>query len=185
MDVWTWILLTIWLGTEFWISLREWGKTDTSLDRHSKKVFALCAAAAICMGLLGPRPPQFTIYYSRGIVTVLGSLIMFSGILVRVFAVLSLGKYFRTTVMVQKGQKLVTTGLYKYIRHPSYSGTLITVLGFGTVLDNWFTVCAMLVVMCIGIAHRVRVEEDVLERNFGTEFLAYKKRTKKLIPFVY
>lgn len=185
MDFFLWLLLAIWLGVELWISLREWGETDTAQDRHTKKVFAFCAAAAICVGLLGPRPPAYTVHYSRGLMLFLGSVTMFLGISLRVFSVLALGKYFRTTVMIQKGQTIVQTGPYKYIRHPSYLGTLITVFGFGLVVDNWFTICAMLAVMFYGIAQRITVEEEVMERGFGKAYTDYKKKTKKLIPRIY
>lgn len=185
MDFVIWFDLVVWLATECWIAFREIGETDTSQDRHTKKVFALCAAAAISIALLGPQPPQFTIFYSRLVMLILGSLTMFIGITIRVLSVLTLGNYFRTTVMVQKGQKIVRAGLYKYLRHPSYLGALITVLGFGIVRDNWFTVCTTLVIMVYGVAQRIAVEEEVMQRAFGKEYFDYKKKTYKLIPKIY
>lgn len=185
MDFFLWLLLGIWLGSELWISLREWGEADTAQDRHTKKVFAFCAAAAISIGLLGPRPPAYTIYHSRAIMLFLGSATMLLGISLRVLSVLALGQYFRTTVMIQKGQTVIKTGPYKYIRHPSYLGTLITVFGFGLAVDNWFVTGAMLAVMFYGIAQRIAVEEEVMERGFGKAYIDYKRKTKKLIPKIY
>lgn len=185
MEFFLWLLLVFWLGTELWIALREWGKTSNAQDRRTKQIFAFCAAAAISIGLIGPRPPAYTIRYSRSLMLFLGSVTMLSGIFVRAYSVRALGDFFRTTVMVVKGQKLIQTGLYKYVRHPSYTGTLVTVLGFGIALDNAFTTLLMLVVMLYGVHKRVIVEEDVMERSFGKAYTEYKTRTKKLIPNLY
>ncbi|MBI1862886.1 isoprenylcysteine carboxylmethyltransferase family protein, partial [Candidatus Microgenomates bacterium] len=109
----------------------------------------------------------------------------FIGVFVRVTSVLTLGPFFRTTVMIQKGQKLVTTGLYQYIRHPSYLGILITIAGLGLAADNGFTLVAMLIVMGYGVRQRIVVEEEVMEREFKNEYAAYKRRSWRLIPKVY
>lgn len=178
------LAFAVWISSELWIALREKGTLDTSQDKHTKMVYALCAAAAIVLAIYTPRPQSLTIHYARSIFEFLGFLTMFLGAILRISAVLALGKYFRTTVMVQKDQKLVTGGPYKYIRHPSYAGTLITVFGLGLASDNWFTLITVVLVMFYGVRQRIVVEEEVMERNLK-EYGTYKKHTKRLIPRIY
>jgi protein-S-isoprenylcysteine O-methyltransferase Ste14 len=179
------VAIASWTGSELWISIREWGTLNTEQDRHTKTVIAACMAAALVIGVWGPRPPQYTIFWARNLMTVLGSLTILLGVTWRVFSVLALGNYFRTTVMVQKGQKVVQTGPYKYIRHPSYLGILISVSGLGIAEDNWFTMLLMIAVVFYGLRKRILVEEEVLERELGTKYAEYKRRTKRLIPGLY
>ncbi|MFZ3217241.1 MAG: isoprenylcysteine carboxylmethyltransferase family protein [Candidatus Acidiferrales bacterium] len=113
-----------------------------------------------------------------------GIALMWVGIAFRYYAMRVLGRYFTFQVDVRAGQTVVEAGPYRYIRHPSYSGALITILGLGLVLGNWASVVAMLACVGIGYAYRVRVEEAALVAALGQPYREYMRRTRRLVPFV-
>lgn len=76
-----------------------------------------------------------------------------------------LGKYFTFDVAIQSGQALVEVGPYRYVRHPSYSGALLTLLGFGLALGSW--VGGAVALSCLGLAYayRIPIEEAIREAD--------------------
>jgi protein-S-isoprenylcysteine O-methyltransferase Ste14 len=88
--------------------------------------------------------PQVAISWKRTSLFFAGIFLTLLRIALRWYSVAVLGKYFTFDVAIQRGQILVETGHYRYIRHPSYSGALLTVLGFGLVLGNWAGLAANL-----------------------------------------
>ena len=110
---------------------------------------------------------------------------MLLGIALRWYSAALLGKYFTFDVAVQRGQILVEVGPYRYIRHPSYSGALLTLLGFGLALGNWIGLAANLSCMGFAYAYRIRIEEAALASALGDTYKEYRKRTWRLVPFVF
>ena len=115
----------------------------------------------------------------------LGIVLMVIGVAFRWYAVSILGKYFSVRLAIQPGQTVVRDGPYRWIRHPSYTGGLITMLGVGLVLTNWFSLISVLVAGFIGYSYRVMVEERTLIAALGEPYREYMKHTKRFIPFVY
>lgn len=100
-------------------------------------------------------------------------------------AVRTLGKFFTVDLAIHEGHKLVNKGLYKYIRHPSYSGSLMSFLGFGLSLNNWVSFAITFVPVFISFLYRINIEEQLLLKQEGLNYADYKKRTKRLIPMLY
>lgn len=87
-------------------------------------------------------------------------------------------------LQIVKDQRLITTGVYRHIRHPLYLGEITRNLGFAIVFSSLYG----LVVMFIGnifLLFRIEIEERMLVDEFGHEYKEYKKRTKKLFPYIY
>jgi protein-S-isoprenylcysteine O-methyltransferase Ste14 len=103
---------------------------------------------------------------------------------IRVVAMAQLGPLFSTFVVIQKEHYLVTTGLYHWVRHPIYTGSLLAVLGIFLVFRSKFVWLALPLYLA-GTLWRIRDEEQLLREAFGTEFLAYQSRTWRLLPFIY
>lgn len=80
---------------------------------------------------------------------------MLLGIALRWYSAAILGKYFTFDVAIQSGQTLVEAGPYRYVRHPSYTGALLTLFGFGLALGNWVGLAANL--SCMGFAYGYRI----------------------------
>ncbi len=114
-----------------------------------------------------------------------GIALMLGGLAFRFYAMSVLGKFFTYRVAVQSGQTVVQSGPYRYIRHPSYTGAFLTLLGLGLALGNWAGLLAMLGIMAVAYAYRIRVEERALVTALGAPYQEYMLRTKRLIPFVF
>ena len=86
------------------------------------------------------------------------------------------------TIEVDPDQAVVTTGPYRWIRHPSYAGLLLIVAGLGLAIGNWLSAAACLVLPLPALAWRIHVEEAELGRVLGDAYGAYRKGTARLIP---
>jgi protein-S-isoprenylcysteine O-methyltransferase Ste14 len=78
---------------------------------------------------------------------------------------------------------VVTSGPYRWIRHPSYTGALLTLLGILVCCLNWLSFFALLLAIA-GYAYRIRVEEAALAEGLGDAYRDYMRRTRRLIPFI-
>jgi len=109
---------------------------------------------------------------------------MFLGVLVRQYAIAILGRFFSLTVQISEDHKVVEKGPYRLIRHPSYTGILITFIGLGLAVQSWGAVLVLLLFFGISFGYRMRVEERTLLSGLGRDYASYMKRTKRLIPFL-
>ncbi|MFY9638391.1 MAG: isoprenylcysteine carboxylmethyltransferase family protein, partial [Methanobacterium sp.] len=114
----------------------------------------------------------------------LGILLIILGIILRQLSMAILGKYFSGVVGIQKDQKVIEKGPYKYVRHPSYTGALMIFIGLGLALQSGAAVLTLIVLFIIAYGFRMYVEEKALISELGEPYLDYKKRTKRLIPYV-
>jgi protein-S-isoprenylcysteine O-methyltransferase Ste14 len=110
---------------------------------------------------------------------------MFVGIALRQYSMAVLGKYFTFDVAVSSGHAVIETGPYRYIRHPSYTGALLTLLGFGLALGNWAGLAAALCCMAFAYTYRITVEEAALTTALGEPYKQYVSRTWRLVPFLF
>ncbi len=113
-----------------------------------------------------------------------GIIVMILGIIFRQWSIAILGKFFSGTVGTQKGQKVVEKGPYKYIRHPSYTGALLILIGIGLALQSLGAVIILVLLFSLAYGYRIYVEEKLLTSELGYPYIEYKKRTKKLIPYI-
>jgi protein-S-isoprenylcysteine O-methyltransferase Ste14 len=113
-----------------------------------------------------------------------GIALMWEGIAFRYYAMRVLGRYFTFDVAVHGGQTVVEVGPYRYIRHPSYTGAIVTLIGFGLTLGNWAGLLALLACGIVGYAYRIYVEESALVAALGEPYRSYMNRTQRLVPFV-
>jgi protein-S-isoprenylcysteine O-methyltransferase len=111
--------------------------------------------------------------------------IFWAGWLLRFWSVLTLGRYFRTTVVVQDDHQLVTAGPYRWLRNPSYTGALLMFLGIGLAQGDALSVAAIVGSGLLGYAWRIRAEELALRARFGQAFDDYARRTWAVIPLVW
>jgi protein-S-isoprenylcysteine O-methyltransferase Ste14 len=106
------------------------------------------------------------------------------GGVLRLAPVFVLGRRFSGLVAIQPGHRLVTTGIYGLIRHPSYLGLLVTVLGWGLAFRAGVGVIIAALMLPVVIA-RIESEERLLSETFGAEYEAYRARSWRLVPYVY
>ena len=114
----------------------------------------------------------------------LGIIIMILGIIVRQWSIAVLGRFFSPTIGIQEGQKVVDRGPYRLVRHPSYTGILLILLGVGLAFQSLAAILVILLIFSVAYGHRMNEEEMVLATEFGEEYVDYTKRTKRLIPYI-
>jgi protein-S-isoprenylcysteine O-methyltransferase Ste14 len=115
---------------------------------------------------------------------VAGALLFFIGLAIRVSAAASLNRSYSATLEIRDDHRLVKHGLYKYIRHPIYTGLFLGVLAVPVYASSplGFLIALMAIPLVI---YRMGVEEKMLSEEYGDEYLEYMKATWRLIPYVY
>jgi protein-S-isoprenylcysteine O-methyltransferase Ste14 len=103
----------------------------------------------------------------------------------RFIAVWSLGKFFTVDVTIQENHKIIDKGVYKIVRHPSYLGSLVSFIGFGISLNNWISLIIIIIPITIAFIHRIKIEEQLLLKQFEVDYSEYMKKTYRLLPKIY
>jgi protein-S-isoprenylcysteine O-methyltransferase Ste14 len=116
---------------------------------------------------------------------IVGICLMSLGIFVREWAITTLRGLFLFTVGVRQDHKVIQSGPYRLVRHPAYSGSILTMVGLGLATQSAVAVLILAAVCGIAYGYRIHVEEPALVRELGDQYLQYMKRTKRLIPFVF
>ncbi len=186
-----WVSFYSWFFVfETWVSLRDVRTKVTvdNVDNSSAFFFLIMLYVGISLSLAFTfLVPEFRIDSDslNFFLFTLGITLIWAGILFRFWSIQTLGKYFRTVVLIHDDHELVTSGPYRYIRNPSYTGSIISVLGMGLALGNWAGLFSLLLAVCIGYSWRIHVEEAALKKNFGVAYEEYMKKTWSLIVFVW
>ncbi|ACF12481.1 Isoprenylcysteine carboxyl methyltransferase [Chloroherpeton thalassium ATCC 35110] len=116
--------------------------------------------------------------------TPLGIIFMAGAILLNHHAAHTLGKFF-DRLHISDGHQLITTGAYRFVRHPIYTSYLCLFLGFCLLFKSAVACLLMFIVCFIGYRSRIKLEENMLLEQFGAEYEAYRNSTKRLFPFLY
>ena len=180
-------VLLIWCIPEILISFmkRTTSGAKTS-DRASRALIFVCNWLGIYAGFqLAFSYPSFAIPWYRTALFFAGIFLMLAGMVFRRYSIHVLGRYFTTEVAIQPGQTVVDNGPYHWIRHPSYTGALMTIFGVGLAFTNWLSLIGVMVITFVGYGYRVWVEEKTLVNALGDPYRQYMERTKRFIPFVY
>jgi protein-S-isoprenylcysteine O-methyltransferase Ste14 len=114
----------------------------------------------------------------------LGVVLFAAGGALRLWPVFVLGRRFSGLVAIQPGHRLVMSGVYRVIRHPSYLGLLINALGWALAFRSAVGVL-LTALMIPPLVARIRAEERLLRTQFGAEYDAYCRRTSRLLPGLY
>jgi protein-S-isoprenylcysteine O-methyltransferase Ste14 len=176
------LTVAAWALVEVGVRVREGvqGKGRAGRDRGTRVLIAVTLGAAIAAALaarsLAPELRMPAPLWTAGVV------VMWLGLTLRVWAIASLGRDFRTTVEVEPGQAVVSSGPYRWIRHPSYTGLLLIVAGYGAALGNWLSLAACVVLPLPAIVWRIHVEEAELNRVLGLAYRTYQADRARLIP---
>ena len=171
-------------GLEAWIFSRDRrAGAAQDEDRGSRRLIIVLLGAGLAAAFTLARiSPATRIRLPLQVLAPAALSLMWSGMALRLWAVLTLGRFFRTQVTMLDGHRLVTAGPYRRLRNPSYSGMLLTVLGLGLGLANWAALAVLTAALLRGLAVRIRVEDEALRRRFGADYEAYVKRTWALMP---
>jgi protein-S-isoprenylcysteine O-methyltransferase Ste14 len=154
-------------------------------DRGNRWIFIPFAVLALGMAVLPPYLDGRNLWVTDASITpYVGLILLTLGGALRLAPVFVLGRRFTGLVAIQEEHRLQTGGLYRYIRHPSYAGMLLYMAGFVLVFRCWLGLLFVVGTLAVLLA-RMNAEESLLESEFGEEYAAYRRRTWRLVPWVY
>jgi len=114
-----------------------------------------------------------------------GLVVAVAGIALRLWAIYTLGRFFVCIVVIQPEHQLVDRGPYRAVRHPSYTGLLVGVLGLALMLGDWVALATAFALSLAGLLIRIRSEERALLEGLGQQYADYMARTWRLVPGVW
>jgi protein-S-isoprenylcysteine O-methyltransferase Ste14 len=180
-----WLVFYAWVGSEMYLGWKtRLTAGAVASDANSRLVLVTSIWLGVAIGFaVAFAAPGAAFNSGRRFLLYIGIALMLMGLAFRWYSIRVLGKSFTYTVATRPEQRVVDTGPYRWIRHPSYTGALITILGVLVALTNPLAFLGLLPPLA-GYAYRIRIEERALVRSLGEPYRSYMKRTKRLIPFV-
>jgi len=159
----------------------------TGPDTRDPSYFVLVpalVAAVIAAEVLGRRGG---LLWPGGLVwpVVTGLALMAAGIGLRAWSIVTLGRFFQYRIKVQPGHQVVTSGPYRYVRHPSYTGIAMVLAGIALASGDVWSLLAVTALGGAGLAVRIRAEERQLTQALGAEYERFAAGRKRLVPGVW
>jgi protein-S-isoprenylcysteine O-methyltransferase Ste14 len=165
------------LSEAFLMMIKHSRSTDFSVrnDKGSAALLWLAITIGFAAGFMCSRP-------AGDLRMLFGLAIIICGVIIRWVAIIQLGESFTVDVAIKNQAVLKTDGIYKKVRHPSYLGLIIIVLGFCFSMNSIISLLVFSIPVIIALFYRMGVEEKVLVNEFGESYISYRNSTKKLIP---
>jgi protein-S-isoprenylcysteine O-methyltransferase Ste14 len=179
------IVSAIWVLSELGVLIlkRSSGAASERRDRGSLLVIWSTITIATFAGSMLARQRVGRIGVPAVFWIGLGTIV--AGVVVRWTAILTLRRFFTVSVTIREGHQLIRSGIYSVVRHPAYTGSILSFFGLGLAFGNWFSFAAVAIATIAGFSYRIRVEERALTEHFGDAYREYAAETKRLIPGVY
>jgi protein-S-isoprenylcysteine O-methyltransferase Ste14 len=114
-----------------------------------------------------------------------GIAVFLIGFIIRWVSIFQLGSMFTVDVSISSTHTLKTNGLYQLVRHPSYFGLILIMAGISLFMSNALSSIVVIVSIFLVTNYRINVEEKALTAEFGRQYEEYKKRVRKIVPWVY
>jgi protein-S-isoprenylcysteine O-methyltransferase len=187
MLIWiTDILAFGYFGLELFLSIRRRGRAPMKADdRGTLPIFWILIGGSCSIAFtLSHTLPAFGLEQNVSIM-LFADLLLITGMIIRIWAIVHLGRFFTVDVGIQNGHHVIDDGPYRYVRHPSYTGSLVALTGIACLTFNWLGFLLILVCSAAAFAVRIQSEEKTLRENLGQAYVEYSERTKRLIPGVF
>jgi protein-S-isoprenylcysteine O-methyltransferase len=171
------------LGESFAATTLGRSSGGTSADRNTKRLLISSTVLGLtaCL-LIAINVPSLRFGANTWTTLVVGIAIAWLGILLRVWSVWSLGRFFQRDVMIQENHVVWRGGPYRWLRHPAYAGTLITYFGYGLAIGSLVGALVFVALVAAAYIPRIRVEEAELTRALGDSYRDYARNTARLVP---
>ena len=176
----------LWAGSEIILARTKRSQsTDLQCDKSSLRILWITIAIAVNVGIV--LSFQRIGHFGNGsqLLPIAGLMLIGCGLLVRWVAVFSLKRQFTVDVSITKDHRIVRNGIYRFVRHPAYAGSLLSFLGLALCFSNYISLLIVFVPICLAFLYRIHIEEDALINAFGSEYLDYCASTKRLIPGIF
>jgi protein-S-isoprenylcysteine O-methyltransferase Ste14 len=193
-DIYSNSIYVIYLITAYIITLGDTVLRSIPQQRHDSKLYSLLI---LSMVLLSPffliaayyenllLIVKFIPFWDSIIIVYIGFVLYLFGGLVIIIARAQIGRFGTGELIVEEDHELFVEGVYTYIRNPMYSGSLIATVGFCLIFRCIIILFVMFIYYFLIFRMRILEEERILEEKFGQQYEDYKKKTKRLIPFLY
>jgi protein-S-isoprenylcysteine O-methyltransferase Ste14 len=116
---------------------------------------------------------------------VIGTAMLVAGSLLRRHCWRQLGASFTGDVRAEPNQRIVTTGAYAMVRHPSYSAGILMNAGLGVALGSWASTALLVLASFVVYSYRIAVEERALLAAVGEPYREFMRTRRRLIPYIY
>ncbi len=187
------LLAVMFTGEALLMRSRLSGDARRTSDRGSLRlILAVIAASVVIAGVVGRRFPQarFAALFDLDASAVAalqatGFALFVAGLALRWYSMRYLGRLFTFDVAVAADHRVVDTGPYRLVRHPAYTGSLLSFVGLGLYAGNALALPLLLVPIALALRYRIGVEEAALTSALGPRYADYAARTRRLVPFVY
>ena len=187
-------LLAIMLASElFLMRSRLSSDSERTADRGSLRLLmAIISASVLLAWVAGRALPEARLAAllsldSAAIKLVhrIGVGVFAAGLGLRWWAIAWLGRLFTFDVSIAADHRVIDTGPYRLIRHPAYTGSLLSFAGIGICGGNVVSLPLLVVPITLAFLRRIAIEEAALVSALGPDYVDYSSRTKRLIPYVY
>jgi len=158
----------------------------TTADRGSRILVQLAAVTGAAAAVVVTRlTPGRVLAETSPVAAWAGLGVLWCGVALRLWCFQTLGRYFTFTVATSEAQPVISAGPYRVLRHPSYTATLLVLLGLGTFFANAWGIVVLLAVVLAGLAYRIQVEERALTAAMGDRYRQFAATRKRIIPYVW
>jgi protein-S-isoprenylcysteine O-methyltransferase Ste14 len=180
-----WLLVNLAsFGFEF-IQWKQRRADAAKTDKGSLALLLSCTALGLVwLGLAPTIAPAATIRPGSAAFAV-GLTMFLAGFAMRRWSEMTLGRYFTFTVMTSAEQPVITSGPYRFVRHPGYTGVLLVVIGAGLVNGNWVGTVGWTLLIVLPLLYRIHVEEAALFIALGERYRSYAAHHKRLVPLIW
>ncbi|MEO1017059.1 MAG: protein-S-isoprenylcysteine O-methyltransferase [Pseudomonadota bacterium] len=185
----TWNILAFIAGTYLWMSIRtafelRFGQGVSATDKQEKLLLGGVFLGMIIVPFAAIATPIFEfaeISLPIG-VHIGGVLLLLIGVVVFAFSHLALGRQWSVSLEIKGNHRLISQGVYKWVRHPMYTSIFLITVAQCLLLDNWFAGPAGFASFTTLYLLRIGREEAMLAGQFGRDWQTYAAATPRLIP---
>ena len=180
-------LALLYFGSEMLIGLLRPAKAGarSPADRSSTRVLWILIPVSMFFGFQMEFGLPAASWGYQPWINVLGIAITLAGLAFRWYSIIYLGRFFTVDVAIAADHRVIDTGPYRLIRHPSYSGAVLALVGLGMCYCNWLSLALVVIPPSAAFLWRINIEERALTSALGEAYANYKAHTRRLIPLVY
>lgn len=174
------IITLLWIGEFILFPSRDKAKESKT------ESFSIILVSILSIVIINGMMLLFDVFITDSLVLKVISLIIYAlGLILRYYSLILLGKNFTRNVEVVEDQELVSTGTYRYVRHPLYLGLFLLVISIPLYSGNVSLFVVSVAIIFKSIDIRIKEEEKSMETVIGKRYVEWKEKRYKLIPFIY
>lgn len=177
------LLTALWVG-EFMMKRGKQGTSESSIENRSFLLILFMIITSIAVTLFF-RELELFLFDKSKLTSVIGLLLYGGGIALRYWGIQELGHFFSRNVIVESKVDLVSSGPYRILRHPLYTGLLLSTIGIPIYIGTWGGVIVAILLIIPALLYRIRLEERMLYDSVGESYREWSNQRYRLVPFIY